>query len=100
MATSKEFRDFVLEQLQGLQDITCRPMMGEYLLYYNGLLFGGIYDERLLVKITSTNKKFQLEEQIPYSGAKPMAYIQDLDHPERLQEIILETCKGLPLKKK
>ena len=100
MATSKEFRDFVLEQLQGLQEITYRPMMGEYLLYYNRLLFGGIYDERLLVKITSTNKKFQLEEQIPYTGAKPMAYIQDLDHPELLQEIIIETCKGLLLKKK
>lgn len=100
MATSKEFRDFVLEQLQGLQDITCRPMMGEYLLYYNGLLFGGIYDERVLVKITSSNQRFQLKEEIPYNGAKPMAYIQDLDHPDLLQEIIIETCKGLPLKKK
>lgn len=100
MATSKEFRDFLLEQLQSLQEITYRPMMGEYLLYYNGLLFGGIYDERLLVKITSTNQKFQLKEQIPYAGAKPMAYIQDLEHPQVLQEIILETCKGLQLKKK
>ncbi|MDE6407614.1 MAG: TfoX/Sxy family protein [Anaeroplasmataceae bacterium] len=100
MATSKEFRDFVLEQLSGLKEITCRPMMGEYLLYYNGLLFGGIYDDRLLIKKTPTNQKFELEDQIPYNGAKPMACVQNLDHQEYLQEVILETCQGLPTKKK
>ncbi|MDE7385059.1 MAG: TfoX/Sxy family protein [Anaeroplasmataceae bacterium] len=99
MPTSKEFRDFVLEQMSGLKDITCRPMMGEYLLYYNGLLFGGIYDDRLLIKKTSTNQKFQLGEEIPYSGAKHMAYIADLEHSEVLQDIILTTCQGLPIKK-
>ncbi|MDE6660338.1 MAG: TfoX/Sxy family protein [Anaeroplasmataceae bacterium] len=100
MATSKEFKDYVLNQLSGLEHITCRPMMGEYLLYYNGLLFGGIYDERLLLKKTTTNQVFQLEEQIPYDGAKSMVCFQDLEHPELLREIILETCKGLPIKRK
>lgn len=52
VATTKDFRDFVLEQLQAMDDITCKPMMGEYLLYYKGLLFGGIYDNRVLVKMT------------------------------------------------
>ena len=50
MATSKEYRDFVLEQLTGLDKITCRSMMGGYLLYYDNILFGGLYDDRLLVK--------------------------------------------------
>ncbi|MDE7095751.1 MAG: TfoX/Sxy family protein [Anaeroplasmataceae bacterium] len=100
MATSKEFRDYILNQLNSLENITCRPMMGEYLLYYDGLLFGGIYDERLLIKKTSTNQAFHLEEQIPYEGAKPMVCIEDLEHPEFLREIILQTCKGLPVKKK
>ncbi|MCM1131792.1 MAG: TfoX/Sxy family protein [Roseburia sp.] len=100
MSTSKVFRDFVLEQMKDLQGITCRPMMGEYLLYYNEILFGGIYDDRVLVKKTSTNQEFQLEEQIPYASAKPMFYIQDLDHPQFLKEIILKTVKGIPLKKK
>ena len=50
MASTKDYKDFILEQLSLLDDITCKPMMGEYMLYYKGLLFGGIYDDRLLVK--------------------------------------------------
>ena len=100
MATSKEYREFVLEQLNLLDGITCRAMMGEYLLYLDGVLFGGIYDERLLVKITSTNSSFHLEEQIPYAGAKSMYFVSEIDNKELLKEIVLETCKGLSLKKK
>ncbi len=62
MSTSKEYKDFILEQLNLLDDITCRAMMGEYLLYYNGILFGGIYDDRLLIKIVSNNEKYHMEE--------------------------------------
>ena len=43
MATSNEFKDYAVEQLSALGDITCRPMMGEFLLYYRGVLFGGLY---------------------------------------------------------
>lgn len=100
MATSKEYRDYILERLNSLDNILCRPMMGEYLLYYNGQLFGGIYDECLLIKKTLTNQTFHLEEQIPYPGAKPMYFVSELEDKERLQNIILETCKGLPVKKK
>ena len=74
-------------------------MMGEFLLYYNNVLFGGIYDDRLLVKITETNKKYNMEEQIPYESAKPMYLVDDVDNKEQLKEIIIETCKGLPIKK-
>ena len=95
MATSKEYKDFIIEQLNLLDDITCKSMMGEFLLYYNGVLFGGIYDNRLLVKRVETNKKYNMEEQLPYEGAKPMYLIEDVDNKELLKEIIIETCKGL-----
>ena len=95
MATSKEYRDFILEQLELLNDITCKPMMGEYLLYYNGTLFGGIYDDRLLVKKTETNAKYNMNEQIPYENAKTMYLVDDVDNKELLKEIVIETCNGL-----
>ena len=99
MATSKEYKDFVLEQLSLLGDITCRPMIGEYLLYYNDVLFGGIYDNRFLVKIVKTNEKYNMEEAIPYEGAKPMYLVDDVDNREILKEIVIDTCSGLPIKK-
>ncbi|MBR2578749.1 MAG: TfoX/Sxy family protein [Clostridia bacterium] len=95
MATTKEYKDFILEQLSVLGDITCRPMMGEYLLYYKDLLFGGIYDDRLLVKIVDDNKKYNMEESIPYNGAKPMFLVGDVDDAEVLRNIILDTYNGL-----
>ena len=99
MATSKEYKEFILEQLDLLDNITCKAMMGEYLLYYNDVLFGGIYDNRLLLKIVDTNKKYNMKEQIPYEGAKPMYLALDVDNKELLKEIVIETCKGLPIKK-
>ena len=95
MATSKEYKDFILEQLDLLDNITCKAMMGEFLLYYNDVLFGGIYDDRLLVKIVDTNKKYNMQEQIPYESAKPMYLVDDVDNKELLKEIVIETCKGL-----
>ena len=91
MATSKEYKDFILEQLEVLSDITCKSMMGEFLLYYNDTLFGGIYDNRLLVKVVETNKKYNMQEQIPYENAKPMYLVDDVDNKELLKEIIIET---------
>ena len=95
MATTKNYRDFVLEQLNLLDNITCKSMMGEYLLYYNGLLFGGIYDDRLLVKIVDSNKKYNMQESIPYESAKPMYLVDDVDNQEALRDIVLDTCKDL-----
>jgi TfoX/Sxy family transcriptional regulator of competence genes len=99
MATSKEYKDFILEQLDLLDNITCKAMMGEFLLYYNNVLFGGIYDNRLLVKIVDTNKKYNMNEQIPYETAKPMYLVDDVDNKELLKEIVIKTCKGLQNKK-
>ena len=95
MATTKDYKDFILEQLNLLDEITCKSMMGEYLLYYNGILFGGIYDNRLLVKIVESNKKYNMQESIPYNGAKPMYLVDDVDNQELLRDIVLDTCKDL-----
>ena len=95
MASTKDYRDYILEQLNLLDNITCKSMMGEYLLYYNGVLFGGIYDDRLLVKIVDNNKKYNMQESIPYESAKPMYLVDDVDNQEVLRDIVLDTCKGL-----
>lgn len=99
MATTKDYRDFVLEQLSLLDNIPCKSMMGEYLLYYNNILFGGIYDDRLLVKIVDSNKKYDMQESTPYDGAKPMYLVDDIDNQDSLKEIVIDTCKDLPNKK-
>ena len=95
MATTKEYKNFILEQLNILDDITCKPMMGEYLLYYKNVLFGGIYDDRLLVKITDVNKKYNLEESTPYDGAKNMYLVDDVDNIDKLKDIVIDTYNGI-----
>jgi TfoX/Sxy family transcriptional regulator of competence genes len=95
MVSTKDYPDFILEQLNLMNDITCKPMMGEYLLYYKGLLFGGIYDNRLLVKIVDSNKKYHMEKVFPYENAKPMYLVVDVDNLEFLKSIVLDTCIDL-----
>lgn len=95
MATTKEYKDFILEQLELLDNITCKAMMGEYLLYYNNILFGGIYDNRLLVKIVNSNKKYNMRERRPYENAKSMYLVDDIDNKGILKEIVIETYNGL-----
>ena len=95
MATTKDYKDFILDSLSLLDNITCKPMMGEYLLYYNGILFGGIYDDRFLVKKVTTNEKYELEEAIPYEKGKPMYMIEDVDNRELIRDIVIDTCEGL-----
>lgn len=92
MATTKDYKDFILESIV-LDNITCRSMMGEYLLYYDGILFGGIYDNRLLVKKTDTNSKYNMLEEIPYKNAKPMYLLSDIDDKELTKNIIIDTCE-------
>ena len=95
MATTKDYKDFIIEQLNLLGNITYKPMMGEYLLYYQGVLFGGIYDDRFLIKKVESNKKYKLEEAIPYKGAKPMYLVDEVDDKEILKDIVLDTYKDL-----
>ena len=98
MASTKSYRDFIIEQLSLLDDINCKSMMGEYLLYYKGTLFGGIYDDRFLVKIVENNKKYNMEEVIPYPNAKPMYLVEDVDNMGTLKEIVLDTYNDLIIK--
>ena len=95
MASTKEYKDYVLGKFDFLDNIICKKMMGEYLLYCNGTLFGGIYDNRFLIKITKSNKKYNLMQQIPYPNAKPMFLLDDIDDIEKLRTIIDETCCDL-----
>lgn len=99
MASTKEYRDYIIEQLSEVPNIACRPMMGEFLLYSAGVLFGGIYDDRLLIKIVPENEQYKMSESIPYDGAKPMYLVEDVDDREKLAEIVKNTVKGLLNKK-
>jgi len=93
MVSTKEYRDYILEQLSFVPGITCRPMMGEFLLYADKVLFGGIYDNRLLAKKTDGNAEFGMSEALPYEGAKPMYLVNEVDDRERVKEIIYNTIK-------
>lgn len=94
MATSKEYRDYVIDQ-SGLGDeIITRPMMGEFLLYYRGKHIGGIYDNRLLVKKTDTNSGFGMPDAIPYAGAKALFQV-NVDDRDEVREVILATFQGV-----
>lgn len=94
MATSKEFVNFVLESFDPSDCVTARSMMGEYCLYRQGVLFGGLYDGRVLVKMTVGNAKFGLPTAIPYNGAKPM-YFVDADDRELMCEVVRVTSEDM-----
>ena len=90
MASSKDYLEFILEQLSGLNEITHRSMMGEYILYYRGKVFGGIYDDRFLVKPTKSAKAMMpdADMELPYEGAKEMILVDDVDDREFLRELV------------
>lgn len=89
MASSKEYLDFILGQISGV-NVTYKKMIGEYLLYANGVLFGGVYDDRLLIKPTkkATELFANAEYAVPYEGAKPMILCTFIDGGERLTQLI------------
>ena len=102
MASSKEYLNFILEQLSGLEDITHRAMMGEYVLYYRGTVFGGIYDDRFLVKPTKSAKAMMpdADMEFPYEGAKEMILVDDVDNREFLRKLVEAMYEDLPAPKK
>lgn len=97
--SSKEYRDYILEQLSLCGNVTARPMMGEFLIYLNGIYFGGIFDDRFLVKIVGENVKYGMEKELPYEGAKPMYLVTEIEDKETLKSIAEDTVKGLTKKK-
>ena len=82
------------KRLRNKRSSMTKPMMGEFLLYWQGKYFGGIYDNRVLVKKTKTNERFGMPEAIPYEGAKAM-YQVNIDNREEVAEVIKATCEGL-----
>ena len=102
MASSKEYLEFVLEQLSELEDISFRAMMGEYIIYYRGKVIGGIYDDRFLVKQTKTALKMMPDAdlELPYEGAKEMIMVDDVDNRDFLKELFEAMYDELPAPKK
>ncbi len=102
MASSKGYLDYVLEQLSGLEEISSRAMMGEYILYYQGKIFGGIYDDRLLVKPTASARQMLPDAPLeqPYEGAKEMLLVEDVDNRELLTALLTAMVGELPPPKK
>ena len=98
MASSKEYLDFILEQLSGLEHVTYRNMMGEYILYYRSKIIGGIYDDRFLVKITKSTVEMmpETDREIPYEGAKEMLLVDNVDNRQFLTELLTAMYDELP----
>lgn len=101
MASSKEYLHYILEQLSGLEAITYRAMMGEFILYYRGRIVGGIYDDRLLVKPVKAALSAMPSAvyEPPYDGAKPMLLVEEVDSKEFLTGLFTAMYSELPAPK-
>lgn len=102
MASSKEYLDFILEQLSELEDVSYRAMMGEYIIYYRSKVVGGIYDDRFLVKPTKSAVTMMPNAvmELPYEGAKEMLLVDDVDNKELLRKLLKSMYEELPAPKK
>ena len=94
MASSKDYLDYILELLREINGISFKKMMGEFLLYKKGVLFGGVYDNRFLIKKTKSLENSGLKEQIPYPSAKPMLLV-DSEDPDEIKELVDAVYKDL-----
>ena len=102
MASSKEYLEFIMEQLSELTDVSYRAMMSEYIIYFRGKVIGGIYDDRFLVKPTASAKALMpdADMEIPYEGAKEMIQVDDVENREFLKELFEAMYGELPEPKK
>lgn len=102
MASSKEYLDFVLEQLSELDEISYRAMMGEFIIYYRGKIVGGVYDDRFLVKPVKAVKDMmpEAELELPYEGAKEMLLVDNIENKDFLKELLEAMYGELPAPKK
>ena len=102
MTSSKNYLEYILEQLSELDDISYRAMMGEYIIYYHGKIIGGIYDDRFLVKPVKAAISMMPDAhmELPYEGAKEMLLVDDVENKEFLRELLEAMYKELPTPKK
>ena len=101
MASRKEYLNYILEQLSGLEEISHRAMMGEFILYYRGKIVGGIYDDRLLVKPVKSAVAYMpaARYELPYEGAKEMLLVDEVDNKELLTGLFNAMYDELPAPK-
>ena len=101
MASSKEYLDFILEQVSELDNISYKAMMGEFIIYYKGKIIGGIYDDRLLVKPmqSAINYMPNAVYELPYDGAKEMLLVDEVDNKEFLIGLFDAMYDDLPAPK-
>ena len=95
MASSEGYLEYVLDLLAGVPAVSTRKMMGEYLLYAQGKLFGGVYDDRFLVKPTEASRAVLAIEETPYEGASPMLLV-DLEDGEAVSALVVAMLPELP----
>ena len=102
MASSKEYLEFIMDQLSGLDEVSHRAMMGEYIIYYRGKIVGGIYDDRFLVKPTKSAKAMMPEAdlEVPYEGAKEMLLVDNVENRAFLRNLLEAMYDELPAAKK
>ena len=102
MTSSKEYLEYIMEQLSDLDDISYRAMMGEYIIYYRGKIVGGIYDDRFLIKPVKTAMEMMpdADMELPYEGAKKMLLVEDVENREFLKELFEAMYYELPARKK
>ena len=102
MGSTKDYLEYILEQLSFSDEITYRSMMGEYIIYYRGKIIGGIYDDRFLVKPVKSAKEMMPNApmELPYEGAKEMLLIDDVENREFLKELLEAMYDELPAPKK
>lgn len=102
MASSKEYLDFIMDQLSGLDEVSHRAMMGEYIIYYRGKIVGGIYDDRFLVKPTKSAKAKMpgADLEVPYEGAKEMLLVDNVENRDFLRDLLEAMYDELPAAKK
>ena len=94
MASSNDYLTYVLELLRETKGTTYKKMMGEYIFYKDGIIFGGLYDNRFLIKKTKSLENSGLKEQIPYPSAKPMLLV-DSEDPDEIKELVEIVYKDL-----
>ena len=102
MASSKDYLEYVLDQLSELDEITYKSMMGEFIIYYRGKIVGGIYDDRFLVKNTKAASEMMPEAalELPYEGAKNMLLVDEIDNRDFLRSLLEAMYEELPTPKK
>lgn len=99
--SNKELDRYIKEQLAALEDVRSIPMMGGYIFYYKERIFGGIYENGFMVKITKAGKKYMPDSnpECPYAGAKPMLPVTILDQASLLCAMVEEMYTELPERK-